>query len=137
METYNLKNDIKVFYVTSKSFPDGIMEAWDKINNMLQTKEGRIFYGISKPDNGVIIYKAAVAESFEGEAEKYGCETFTIRKGKYATETILGWMKKTEAIGKTFQSLLTHPDLDKSSSCIEWYKSENEVMCMVRLNEAK
>ncbi len=135
METYNLPEDVKVFSTTAKSFPEGVQEAFITLEKML-SKEGRTFYGISYGSkDGTIIYKAAVSESFEGEAEKLGFEKFIIKKGEYATETILNWRKKMESIGPTFQTLLADPLLDKTSYCLEWYKSEKELMCMVKLME--
>ena len=47
---------------------------------MLPSDNGRNFFGISSPNmKGDLIYKAAVEESFRGEAEKLGCETFMIK----------------------------------------------------------
>ena len=133
MEIYNLKEDIKVFCTTATSFPDGIQEAFIKLEKML-SKEGRTFYGISyKNEDGIIVYKAAVSESFSGEAENYGFETFIIRKGTYLAEKIIDWRKKMEIFGTTFQKLLADPRLDKSFPCVEWYKSDHEVMCMIKI----
>jgi predicted transcriptional regulator YdeE len=134
MESYYLPEDVKVYCTTAKTFPDGIQEAFITLEKML-SKEGRTFYGISHGSkDGSIIYKAAVSESFEGEAEKYGFEKYIIKKGEYSTETIFDWRNKMESIGPTFQKLLANPRLDKTSSCVEWYKSDKELMCMVRLD---
>lgn len=134
MEKYNLKEDVKVYCTTAKSFPDGIQGAFITLEKML-SKEGRSFYGVSyKNTDGLLIYKAAVSESFEGEAEKYGFESFTISKGEYLIETIIDWRKKIETIGRVFQTLLADPRLDRTSPCVEWYKSDKEVMCMVKIN---
>ena len=70
---------------------------------------------------------------YEGEGEKYGCETFTIPKGEYLTETIVDFMDNIEVIPNSFKKLLSHPRLDKKFPCLEWYKSSKKVMCMVRL----
>lgn len=136
MEKYNLQEDVKVYCTTAKSFPHGIQEAFITLEKLL-SKEGRTFYGVSyKSTEGFLIYKAAVSESFEGEAEKYGFESLTIRKGEYLIETIIDWRKKIETIGMTFKTLLADPRLDRTSPCVEWYKSDNEVMCMVKLNSS-
>jgi len=134
MEKYELKEDVKVFYVQAKSFPEGVVEAFQTIENIDPSMKQRIFYGISNPDQtGTIIYKAAVEEAYEGEGAKYGHKSFVIKKGQYMTETIYDFMTKIPEIGLSFQRLLTTPQLDMNSSCIEWYKSSKEVMCMVRL----
>ncbi len=138
MKIYNLKEDVKIFCVTAKSFPDGVKEAWEKLHGMLPTTAGRTFYGISHGDKGSnIIYKAAVKESFEGEGKKYGCETFILKKGDYLTETIIDWMKKIDTIGSTFQTLLKDHLLDENFPCVEWYKSDSELLCMIKIKELK
>lgn len=132
MEEYILKDDIKVFYVTAESFPDGIMSAHQKLHSLLPSTKDRNFFGISYPDkNHTIIYKAAVEESYDGEAEKYGCETFVIRKGTYISEMISGWQNDPVIISKTFQQLLSNAHIDKNGYCLEVYLGENEMRCMV------
>ena len=137
MEKYELKNDVKVFCATAKSFPEGVAGAFQTLENIDPSIRKRPFYGISCPDkSGKIIYKAAVTEAFDGEGKQYGMETFTITKGVYMTETVFDFIKDPETIiGNTFQKLLKTPNLDRQSSCIEWYKSNTELMCMVRLAE--
>jgi hypothetical protein len=137
MEKYHLKEDVKIFSVIAKSFPEGIGEAFKTLEKKLPTKESRTFYGISsKNEKGVIIYKAAVSESFEGEGEQYGCESFIIKKGKYLTETLKDWRKNEKIIGDTFMKLLADPRLDTTFPCVEWYKGD-DVICMVRIDPSK
>jgi predicted transcriptional regulator YdeE len=133
MESYHLDQDIKVFCVTAKIFPEGVQEAYDTLNKLINT-QGCTFYGLSKPtEKGEIVYKAAVAENFEGEAVPSGLEAFVIPKGEYITETIYDWKNNMQKFGPTFMSLLDNPKLDWSSWCIEWYKDDEEVMCMVKV----
>jgi hypothetical protein len=35
VEAYQIENDIKIFYVTAKSFPEGIQEAHDRLHAMI------------------------------------------------------------------------------------------------------
>lgn len=137
METFNLKYDMKLFCVTAQTFPGGIKPAFTALENMLPTVSDRIFFGISYNTAEGIIYKAAVAEDFEGEGEIYGCETFILQGGEYLTETVLNWKNNEESIGKSFQRLLADPRLDEKFPCVEWYKSEGEVWCMVKMDPSK
>ena len=133
-EIYNQPNDVQLYCVTAKEFPDCIQEAFDKLKQLLPATGNRTFYGISRPDkNGKIIYKAAVATSFAWDGEQYGCEPFTIPKGKYLAETITDWHKNVPAIGQTFNELLADPRLDTNMPCIEKYKGDKDVVCMVKL----
>lgn len=137
MEKYVIRHDVKVFCTTAVSFPDGIQDAFIQLGRMLPGIERRTFYGISyKNAIGDIIYKAAIAESCKGEADKYTIETFLIRSGTYLTETV-NWRKKPGKIEITFNKLLANPDLDVNSPCLEWYINDEEVICMVRLNTFK
>jgi hypothetical protein len=133
MQKYLLKQDLRLFYTRATSFPAGIKEAFTTLEKKLPSLMGRVFYGISHMENGVIVYKAAVLETEKGEGEKYGCETLTLKKGEYITETLMKWKEKTELIAGIFQKLLSDPRLDTSSACVEWYKSDEELMCMVRI----
>lgn len=134
MEKYYLEEDVTLFCVAASSFPAGIKDAFDKLRNLDPTMLTRDLFGIShQTREGKIIYKAATQEAYEGEGKNYGCETVLLKKGEYLTQTVKGWRKDEGSIASTFQRLLKTPDLDSKSFCVEWYKSKDDVMCMVRL----
>lgn len=135
MESYNLSKDMKLLCLEATSFPTGIEAAFKDLETRIGGRDGRTFFGISRGSKTGILYKAAVLESSEGEGEKLGLETYIVKKGEYVTETIFDWMQNTSKIGEAFQALLAHPQLDMNSYCVEWYKGENEVLCMVRLDK--
>ena len=127
---------MKIFCVTAKSFPYGIKQAFGSLISLLPSVEDRIFFGISyQSTEGEMIYKAAVLQSFEGEAEKLGCEKFTIEKGEYLTETLKDWKKDESMIGLTFRKL-ADSKYNTTFPCVEWYKGD-DVMCMVKLEQSK
>jgi hypothetical protein len=133
IQTYHLEKDKKIFYVTARSFPDGIAEAFQTLENLDPSICERSLYGISEDKQGKIVYKAGVEEKYNGEGKKYGCETFMITRGFYLAETIVDFMQKLDNIPNAFERLLADPRLDTDFPCIEWYKSDKEVMCMVRM----
>jgi len=138
MEIQNLKDDIQVFYIKAESFPGGIKEAHRKLHSLLPSPEGRKFFGISYSNGkGAIIYKAAVEESYPGEAEKYGLETFVIKKGDYVCEILKDWVKDEEAVGKIFQRMLSDPRIDRNGYCLEMYLNNTDMECMVKLDDSK
>jgi hypothetical protein len=135
MGIYELKNDMKVFCVQAKSFPNDIGKAFGTLIGLLPTIEGRTFFGVSyEGKNHDMIYNAAVLESFEGEGAEYGCETFTIKKGEYLTEMLKGWKKEEGSIGLTFRKM-SEVRTDTVFPCVEWYQGE-DVMCMVRIDHS-
>ena len=138
METFILDTDINVLCVTAKSFPDGIMEAFDKLHSLVPNAESGRQFGISRPNRqGVIIYKAATEDLQNGEAEKFGCEPFVIKKGKYIFLDRTDFMKDIQSIGKAFQKLISQPNIDPNGYCLEWYLNEKDVRLMVRLDDNK
>ena len=133
METINLENDIKVFFVTADSFPEGIMEAHKKLHTLIPISESRKHFGISRPENGVIVYKAAAEEINPGEAEELNCNSLVLKKGQYICITVNDFMKDIPAIGNAFHELLKNPGIDPEGYCVEWYLNDKDVKCMIRL----
>ena len=80
METTKLDKDIKVFYFTAGSFPSGIMDAHQKLHSIVPFSPGRKYFGISRPENGVIVYRAGTEELQPGEGKKFGCESLILKK---------------------------------------------------------
>jgi hypothetical protein len=137
METTTLDKDIKVFYITAKSYPDKILEAHNQLHALGPFSPERNYFGISRPEaNGAIVYRAATEEKYEGEAKKYNCDTLILKKGKYITLTVNDFKKDPESIANAFQKLLSNPNIDPQGYCVEWYYNDRDmVRCMVRLNE--
>lgn len=137
METYYLPEDIKLVCVTAKSFPDGVMEAFEKLEKLLPPDEGRNLYGISYPDkNYNIIYKAS-AESFGKETKNPGLENFTILSGTYISIYIADFMSDMNGVRNAFNTLISYPLIDPEGCCVETYVNQKDVRCMVRLDPNK
>ncbi len=136
MEIISLDKDIKTFYVLAETIPLGIHDAHEKIHAMMPTTEGRQFYGISDSNTeGGIVYRAAVAEAFEGEAEKFGCPCFIIKKGTYISETLTDYYKDISIVGRTFRELLKDPRLDNGGYCLEIYPNGRDIQCLAKIND--
>jgi hypothetical protein len=134
METYFLKEDIKLVCVNAKSFPEGITDAFDRLSQLISAPIGRKLYGISHgTENGKTIYKAAAEILNESEGTQTKLETFVVKKGEYVGARIINYPDHVESIGKTFEKLLTNPRLDPNGCCVEVYLNEKDVQCMVRL----
>jgi predicted transcriptional regulator YdeE len=135
-ETFKLENDIKVFCVAAKSFPDGILESHQKLHSLVPLSDERKYFGISWwGENGNIIYKAAAEEIVHGELSKHGLEEFIIPNGEYLYITVKDFMQNIPAIGKAFEELTPDPRIDPKGACIEWYLPGNECRCMMKLKE--
>ncbi len=135
METITVDNDINVLYIKAASFPEGVLEAHKKLHALIPFSTDRKYFGISRPRNGVIVYKAAAEEINQGEAEKLNCATLVLSKGKYICLTVKDYRKDLQNIGRAFKALLSFPGLDPQGYCIEWYLTDEDVNCMIRLKE--
>ncbi|HET6996886.1 MAG TPA: hypothetical protein VFI06_17955 [Chitinophagaceae bacterium] len=132
MKTITLPKDISIFGVQVKTFPQGIPEAFDNLVKMIPGGFNRSYYGISYRENGKMIYYAVAEELNAGEAEKYSCERLTIKKGKYLAEELRNWRSKTDQVRDIFQLLVEDERTDKTTPAVEWYKNEDEMLCMVK-----
>jgi predicted transcriptional regulator YdeE len=138
METYDLPNDIKAFGFQVTNFPQGIGEAFETLIKTVPGGFDRPYYGISYMDqNGKMIYNVTASEKYEGEAEKYNYKRFVIDKGEYLTITLPGWREKTNCIKDLFHEIITDSRADKTKPAIEWYKNDDEMMCMVKTTSTK
>jgi hypothetical protein len=132
METIILENDIEVICVKAFSFPDGIQDAHDRLRTLFPPTVNRRYFGISYPQQGGIVYRAATDH---GASLPPGTELFSIRKGTYACMTLYNYYKDLPNVTNTFQQLLSHPNLDPKGYCLEWYLSDKDVRCMVKLGD--
>ncbi|MBE7177479.1 MAG: transcriptional regulator [Mucilaginibacter polytrichastri] len=132
METFTLENDIHVQGVTAKHFPDGIIAAFEKIHTLLPPDGKRRYFGLSRPENGQIVYHA-VAEIFHGENCSGTDVRLLIPKGKYTGKMLRDFAKDTRLFRSTFDEILARPGLDPQGWCVEVYPNEKDAQCMVRL----
>ncbi len=136
MEIKNLPKDINVLYVKAESFPLGIKAAHEKLHSLVNEEDKRRYFGISWMNkNNEIEYLAAAEELYPGESENYGCNTFTIRKGDYISETLPDWCNTEGRVAAVFQELLKHPQLDKNGYCLEIYLNDTDMECLVKLED--
>jgi hypothetical protein len=136
METYNLKNDLKIFGKEVTTFPLGIKEAFSALVDMIPDGFKRSYYGLSYTnENRKIIYMATAEEKYGGEAEEYNCEQYTVEKGEYLAVTINDWLKKVDCIKDVFHGMMEDDRADKTKPVVEWYKTETEMLCLVKMKE--
>lgn len=129
MQITEIQKDISTICVTASSFPNGVKEAFEKLYKLLSGFEGRTMFGISYWENGKMAYKAACSEKEAGEAKKLGSEGYTIKSGKYLSETIHNWENHMDQFNTTF-TRLGHSEPATEMPGIEWYEGK-DVKCML------
>jgi predicted transcriptional regulator YdeE len=138
MEKYQIKDDIKVFGLEVKTFPNRIGDTFDALVKLVPDGFARHYYGICYPDsNNHIVYLATAVEKEFGEAEKFNCSRYTIAKGEYAVETVLDWRGKTDSIKDVFERMMKSIPNGSAGPIVEWYKNDWEMVCMIPLDQRK
>lgn len=131
MKLYEQMEDLSLIGIHVTTFPNGIKEAFDKLMKMLG--EGRAYYGVSWMDNNNIVqYYAMANEQFPNEGKQYAYENIILPKGYYESETVHDWMNKTQSIRDIFQDLMKSDTPVENRPCVEWYKSDEEMVCMIK-----
>jgi hypothetical protein len=139
MEKYQLKSDITVFGFEVKTSPIGIGEAFDKLVNNIPGGFSRDYYGISFLNSeNKMVYLATALEKEHGEAENINAIGTPLKK-------VITWLKqygigrkKTDLIKDVFKGLFNSYSRDlQRGPCIEWYKDNNEMLCMVKLAQTQ
>ncbi len=133
MQTVELENDINLFCVKAKSFPQGIRAAFDELERLAPAP--RKLFGISHGSAAGIVYFAGTDEATD--ALKKAGIPFTLKKGTYRAVDIPGVMHNPMLVGKTFQQLTALPELDPEGCCVEMYLNDTDVRCMVRVIAAE
>lgn len=78
METVIIEKDIQIVCLTAKSFPEGIQDAHQQLHAIIPFSKERRYFGLSRPENGIIVYKAA-AEVLENDKEaSFNCESMVM-----------------------------------------------------------
>ncbi|PSR53454.1 hypothetical protein AHMF7605_07905 [Adhaeribacter arboris] len=132
MENYYLEQDVAVFGLPVKTFPLGIGEAFDALQNQLP-KDNRPFYGISECTPAGIVYLATTLQKTENEPEKYGYNPYIIEKGDYLAVIVRDWLTKTDSIKNVFTQMFTDERSDRNKPCVEIYKNSEEMICLVKV----
>ncbi|HEY3403156.1 MAG TPA: hypothetical protein VGK59_07205 [Ohtaekwangia sp.] len=132
MEKFRIDEPIHVFGFEVKSFPLGIGEAFDSLIDKVPDGLARPYYGISYCTDSGVVYLAAALEKFAGEGKQLGYDVYTIASGSYDAITVPDWRTKTESIKDVFMELMKDNTPDKDSPCIEWYKNDDEMVCLVK-----
>lgn len=133
MEKYIQQEDIKLYGIHVKTFPEGIKESFDIL--MEAFGDSQSYYGVSwVSKDGSIQYYSSVSVPDCSEAKPAIYERLIISKGNYTISTIFDWLSKTDSVKDVFHELLGGACPCKERPCIEWYKSDEEMLCMVRMD---
>lgn len=126
--------DTPVMFVAGQageSIAEQAPRAFEALEAKLPSLKGRKFYGVVLGDE----YRACVALDPADDPRSLPHPTWTLPGGKYVRRRILDWEQHLDLIGPTIQALLRRRDVDTSRPCLEFYRSQKELMVMVPVLE--
>ncbi|HKV45750.1 MAG TPA: hypothetical protein VJT32_13920 [bacterium] len=133
-DTIVMLPDTPVMFVAGqagKSIAEQAPRAFEALEAKLLSLKGRRFYGVVLGDE----YRACVAIDPGDDPSSLPHPTWTLPGGKYVRRRILDWEQHLGLIGPTIQALLRRPDVDTSRPCLEFYRSQKELLVMVPVLE--
>jgi hypothetical protein len=100
--------------------------AFDQLEAKLTTLKGRHFYGVVVGTE----YRACVAIGPEDDPARLPHPRWVIPGGKYVRRKLANWEEHRHLIGTIMTELRGRPDSDPSRPCIEYYRSQRELLLM-------
>ncbi len=129
-ETKVTVRDTTVMYVagdTGKPIAEQAPKAFKELEAKLPSLKGRKFYGVVLGDE----YRACVAIDPNDDPLSLPHPTWTLPGGRYVRRSLPNWEDNVHLIGPTFETLCRRSDFDPSRPCIEYYRSQKELLVMV------
>lgn len=137
MDVYKLKDDLRLFYVTARSFPYGMAAAFATLENRLRVCRGRVFLGLVDTDaQGTTTYRAAATQAYPGERPRHPIGTFVLPRGEYWGKTIPPGHDRQTHTAPAFAALRGNPRVDAGFPAVEWYGDCGTITCMLRMDPA-
>lgn len=117
--------DTPVMFVPAPDGSDKIGPAWDRLEALLGSLQGRRFFGVFD-DSG--IYRCCVQLRPKDDAARLGLESGTIPGGQYLCATIRGPHPAAHALlAPTFQQLRRSRERDNTRPSIEYYRRHDRI----------
>ena len=122
-------SEIAVMFVAgdrTRPIPEQAPIAFATLEGKLTTLRGRRFYGVVVDGQ----YRACVAIRPEDYADALPHPTWVIPGGKFARRKLAHWEQHRHLIGETILQMRERADFDASRYCIEYYRSQRELLLM-------
>jgi len=129
-DTVVVIQDIPVMFVAgdrANPISDQAPTAFAELEAKLETLKGRHFYGVIVEGE----YRACVGMRSQDDRQYLPTRTWVIPGGKFARRKLANWERHRDQIGPTMMQLRGRSDFDRSRHCIEYYRSQRELLLMV------
>jgi hypothetical protein len=128
-ESIVVVSDMWVMFVAGdrgKPISEQAPVAFDKLEGKLIRLKGRRFYGVVVDEE----YRACVAIRPDDNLDNLPGQTWVIPGGKFARRRLFHWEQQRHRIGPTMVQMRERTDFDSSRYCIEYYRSQRELLLM-------
>jgi len=121
--------DITVMFVSgdrTKPICEQAPATFRKLEAKLEALNGRHFYGVVLDGE----YRACVAVAPDEGPGKSPHPTWVIPGGRFVRRKLADWEHHRDLIGPTMMEMRKRGDFDPSRQCIEYYRSQRELLLM-------
>ncbi len=115
------------------AFPEGIKDAWNRLEAAMPSLKGRRFYGLTVCEGGQLVYYAAVEVANDEEAAALGFPVMHVKGGPCARVKLLDWPKHADEISDIFADLMRRFTMAPDAPTIEYYRSQSELHLLLPL----
>ncbi|WP_336515019.1 hypothetical protein [Pollutibacter soli] len=131
--THIQENDLRLLCKRVPEFPANIDQAFLEMERVFADYVRDGYYGISWMEGEKVIYHACAPVPENIPDGNY--DPFILKKGNYIAVELKNWMQQLPMIKEAFMFLMKDPRFDYNYPCAEWYKSDDEMLIMVRMKE--
>ena len=133
MEIFQLPQEYRLLCKKVNKFPEGIGDAFENLYRQLPCPHKRNYFGISWMDEQQQVnYQVAAERRADDVCEEF--EDRVLPKATYLVVRIMNWYEHLSDIKGVFGALMADMRTDKSFPCVEWYLSDDEMLCMMKIN---
>lgn len=125
------RKPVEVIAIKAALFPDGIGEAWKRLEARFPPRSGRLFYGLTAFDEGALRYYAAVGAEDHARTTPSGFVRLTVEGGPYARVKLTDWRERTSEFAEIFDFLVDRFEFKPGGYSIEFYRSQREAHLMI------
>ncbi|MBC7257627.1 MAG: GyrI-like domain-containing protein [Chloroflexi bacterium] len=115
------------------TFPEGIKDAWNRLEAAKPSLKGRRFYGLTVCEGDKLAYYAAVEVTHDEEAAALGFPVLRVKGGPCARVKLRDWPKHVDEIGDIFADLMRRFTMAPDAPTVEYYRSQSELHLLLPL----
>ncbi|MFG1896040.1 GyrI-like domain-containing protein [Micromonospora zamorensis] len=124
------RDETAVLFIATADEQDAITEAWDRLETMVGSLQGRKFFGVFGPPDGA--YRVCVQVQDGADAALAGLQSGSIPGGQYLSTTLRGEPPEIYThIPERYAELMRAADHDSTRPSIEFYRRRDSIDLLI------